>query len=78
MFRVIKKYIYYICRLSPTAETYIILHLDDQDEKNCEYVSSSGTFKHYSSPRAPQHTWLPTAPGMFMCVHCCVCALWMG
>ncbi len=26
-----------------------------------------------TAPRAPQHKWLPTAPGV--CVHCCVCAL---
>uniref|UniRef100_A0A8C1TP71 Cell adhesion molecule DSCAM n=1 Tax=Cyprinus carpio TaxID=7962 RepID=A0A8C1TP71_CYPCA len=36
-----------------------------------------------TAPRAPQHKWLPIAPGMCsrrvcVCVHCCVCALWMG
>ncbi len=36
-----------------------------------------------TAPRAPQHKWLPTAPGVCsrcvcVCVHCCVCALWMG
>ncbi len=24
-----------------------------------------------TAPQAPQHKWLPTAPGV--CVHCCVC-----
>ncbi len=31
-----------------------------------------------TAPRAPQHKWLPTAPGVCsrcVCVHCCVCAL---
>ncbi len=34
-----------------------------------------------TAPRATQHKWLPTAPGVSsrcVCVHCCVCALWMG
>ncbi len=29
-----------------------------------------------TAPRAPQHKWLPTAPGVCsrcVCVHCCVC-----
>ncbi len=33
-----------------------------------------------TAPRAPQHKWLPTVPGVCsrcVCVHCCVCALWM-
>ncbi len=32
-------------------------------------------------PRAPQQKWLPTAPGVCswrVCLHCCVCALWMA
>ncbi len=31
-----------------------------------------------TAPWAPQHKWLPTAPGVCsqcLCVHCCVCAL---
>ncbi len=28
-----------------------------------------------TAPRAPQHKWLPTAPGVYSQ---CVCALWMG
>ncbi len=34
-----------------------------------------------TAPRALQHKWLPTALGVCsrcVCVHCCVCALWMG
>ncbi len=36
-----------------------------------------------TAPRVSQHKWLPTAPGVCVCVHgvcvhCCVCALWMG
>uniref|UniRef100_A0A8C2Q007 Ig-like domain-containing protein n=1 Tax=Cyprinus carpio TaxID=7962 RepID=A0A8C2Q007_CYPCA len=34
-----------------------------------------------TAPRVPQHEWLPTAPGVCsrcVCVHCCMCALWMG
>ncbi len=34
-----------------------------------------------TAPRAPQHKWLLTAPGVCsqcVFVHCCVCALWMG
>ncbi len=33
-----------------------------------------------TAPRVPQHKRLPSAAGVcsLLCVHCCVCALWMG